>query len=234
LFPGARFAKFFRALLPGPVTISSNAMFSLQKLLGQEDKFFDLLEASAEEARTSVQTLVKLNKNPAQTQLVYDFIQARRKEKLIRAKISEAVYTTFVTALEREDIEDLSHALYRIPKTVEKFGERLLLTPHQAQGVDFTKQITLLEQATDTILAMVKGLRRGEKLEAIMAMNDKLQYFEGEADKVVMELLRDLLTGKHDPIKVIVVKDLYEILEKVIDRCRDVGNIIVHIILKNS
>ncbi|MDB6064660.1 MAG: hypothetical protein JWR26_868 [Pedosphaera sp.] len=209
-------------------------MFSLQKLLGKEDKFFDLLEASAEEARASVQALVKLAKNPEQTTLLYDFIQARRKEKQIRAQISEAVYTTFVTALEREDIENLSHALYRIPKTVEKFGERLLLTPKQAEGADFSKQITLLAQATDIVLEMIKSLRRGANLEKMKALNDKLQYLEGEADKAVMELLRELLTGNHDPIKVIVVKDLYELLEKVVDRCRDVGNIISHIVLKNS
>jgi uncharacterized protein len=209
-------------------------MFSLQKLLGKEDMFFDLLEASAEEARASVQALVKLNKNPEQTTLLYEFIQARRKEKQIRAKITEAVYNTFVTALEREDIEDLSHALYRIPKTVEKFGERMLLAPHHVQGVDFSKQVNLLEQATDTVCLMVKSLRKGANLEQIMALNDKLQYVEGEADKAVMELLRDLLNAKHDPIKVIVLKDLYEVLEKVIDRCRDVGNIIAHIILKNS
>lgn len=209
-------------------------MFSLQRLLGKEDKFFDLLEASADEAHSSVQALVKLNKNPDRPALLYEFIQARRKEKQIRAKISEAVYTTFVTALEREDIENLSHALYRIPKTVEKFGERLLLTPEQTQGVDFSKQIVLLEQATQTVVEMVKSLRRGANLEQIMALNDKMQYLEGEADRAIMELLKDLLNVKNDPIKVIVLKDLYELLEKVIDRCRDVGNVISHIVLKNS
>jgi uncharacterized protein Yka (UPF0111/DUF47 family) len=209
-------------------------MFSLQKLLGKEDKFFGLLEASAEEARTSVQALVKLTKNPAETALLYEFIQSRRKEKQIRAQISEAVYKTFVTVLEREDIENLSHALYRIPKTVEKFGERLLLTPQHVQGADFSKQVNLLAQATDTVLTMVQNLRRGANLEQIMALNDKMQYLEGEADKAVMELLRDLFTNQADPIKVIVQKDLYELLEKVIDRCRDVGNVISHIVLKNS
>lgn len=209
-------------------------MFSLQKLLGKQDLFFDLLEASAEEARTSVQALVKLNKQPDQTSLLYEFIHSRRKEKQIHAKITEAVYSTFVTALEREDIENLSYAIYRIPKTVEKFSERLLLTPQQVQGVDFSKQINLLEQATDIVLAMVKSLHKGANLDQIMELNEKLQFLEGEADKAVVELLRDLLTGKHDPIKVIVLKDLYELLEKVIDRCRDVGNVIAQIVLKNS
>ena len=209
-------------------------MFSLQKLLGQEDKFFGLLEASAHEARTSVDALVKLIANPNQTTLAYEFVQSRRKEEGLRGQINEAVYTTFVTALEREDIESLANALYRIPKTVEKFGGRLLLTPQHVEGVDFAKQINLLTQATDNVMEMVRSLRRGVNLEEIRSLNDKMQYLEGEADKAVTELLRDLFSGKHDPITVIVRKDLYELLEKIIDRCRDVGNVISNIALKNS
>lgn len=209
-------------------------MFSLQRLLGKEDLFFDLLEAAAEEARLSVQALVKLSRNPGQKEIVDDFIAARRREKQIRSQITEAVYTTFVTALEREDIENLSHVLYRIPKSVEKFGERLMLTPDQVAGVDFSKQIHLLEQATDVIREMVHSLRRGANLEEIRKLNDRMQYLEGEADKTIVFLLKDLLNSRYDAIKVIVLKDLYELLEKIIDRCRDAGNVITHIVLKNS
>jgi hypothetical protein len=209
-------------------------MFSLQMLLGQQDKFFDLLEASAQQARTSVDALVKLIANPNHTTLSYEFVQSRRKEKELRAQISEAVYTTFVTALEREDIESLANALYRIPKTVEKFGTRMLLTPQHLQDVDFAPQINLLAQAAATVIEMVHSLRRGVHLEEIRSLNDKMQYLEGEADKAITELLRDLFSGKHDPITVIVRKDLYELLEKIIDRCRDVGNVISNIALKNS
>lgn len=209
-------------------------MFSLQLLLGKKDKFFDLLEASAQEARTSVEALVKLIANPTQTTLSYDFVQSRRKEKELRGQISELVYTTFVTSLEREDIERLSDALYKIPKTVEKFGNRLILTPQHVQGVDFTRQTQLLAEATATVLEMVQSLRRGVNLEEIRRLNDKLQYVEGEADKAILELLRELFSGKQEPITVIVRKDLYELLEKIIDRCRDVGNIISNITLKNS
>ena len=209
-------------------------MFSLQRLLGKEDKFFDLLEAGAEEARTSVQALVRLTKTPDQTSLLYEFIEARRKEKQIRAEITEAVYTTFVTALEREDIDNLSYALYRIPKTAEKFVQRLSLAPQQVHGANFSKQILLLEQATDTVRDMVKSLRGGAKLEKIKSLNDRLQYHEGEADRTIMELYKELYSGRIDPLKVIVLKDLYELLEKIIDRCRDVGNIVSHIVLKNS
>src|SRR4029079_1238389 len=112
-------------------------MFSLQRLLGKEDMFFELLEASAQEARTSVQALVKLSKALDRPVELEEFARSRRKDKEITAKIKNAVYTTFVTALEREDIEALCNALYRIPKTVEKFSERMMLAPQHVHGSDF-------------------------------------------------------------------------------------------------
>ncbi|MEP6663777.1 MAG: DUF47 family protein [Verrucomicrobiota bacterium] len=209
-------------------------MFSLQKLLGKEDKFFDLLEASAEEGRASVQALIKLVKSAAAARTLEDFVVSRRKEKRLAAQISEAVATTFVTALEREDIEALSFALYRIPKTVEKVGERILIAPHFLSSVDLTRQLVMMEKCTDIVLRLLKELRQGVNPEKINAHNEQLQAIEGEADKLVLELLRDLYSGKHEPLEVVFLKELYDLLEKVTDRCRDVGNVIGQIVLKNS
>ena len=209
-------------------------MFSLQKLLGKEDLFFGLLEASALEAHNSVAELVKLSQALDQPVQLEAFANARRKDKQITNQIRSAVYTTFVTALEREDIDALALAIYRIPKTVEKFGERILLVPQHVKGVDFSQQIQLVEQATECLVKLVKCLRSGIDLEEVKKCNDRLQQIEGDADKAIMELYRDLFSGRHDALKVIVLKDLYELLEKVIDRCRDVGNVISQIVLKNS
>jgi uncharacterized protein Yka (UPF0111/DUF47 family) len=209
-------------------------MFSLQRLLGKEDMFFGLLEASAEEAHTSVQALVKLSKALDTPVELEEFSRSRRKDKEITATIRHAVYTTFVTALEREDIEALCHALYRIPKSVEKFGERVVLSPQLVRGVDFSPQIGLLDQATDCVRQMVKSLRKRVDLEEIRTLNDRLQLVESEADKAIMELYRALFSGRYEPLQVIMLKDLYELLEKIIDRCRDAGNVITQIVLKNS
>lgn len=209
-------------------------MFSLQRMLGKEDKFFDLLEASAQESRSSVQALIRFIRNPDELKSLDEFILSRRKEKKINDEISEALCTTFVTALEREDIEALSVALYKIPKTVEKIGERILLAPHLLKGFDLTKQIVMLEKATDTVLKMIQELRRGVNLESIKNCNDQLQVVEGEGDKLILDLLRSLYCGEYGPIQVVFMKDIFELLEKVLDRCRDAGNVINHIVLKNS
>ena len=209
-------------------------MFSLQRLLGKEDKFFDLLEASAQESRSSVQALIRFMKNPDELKTLDEFVVSRRKEKKINDEISEALCTTFVTALEREDIEALSVALYKIPKTMEKIGERILLAPQLFKGIDLTRQVSMLEKATDTLVTMIQELRKNVNLEKIRTHNDKLQVLEGEGDKLILEELKKLYAGSHDGIKVVFLKDIFELIEKVFDRCRDAGNVINHIVLKNS
>ncbi|MFO1497938.1 MAG: pit accessory protein, partial [Verrucomicrobiota bacterium] len=192
-------------------------MFSLQRFLGKEDRFFDLLEASAAEAQTSVRALTSFMKQPDQVKSLDDFIRSRRNEKRITSQISEELCTSFVTALEREDIEALSVALYKIPKTIEKIGERILIAPRFLHGIELSRQLALVEQAVDIVLTMIKELRRNVNLDLIRGHNDRLQTVEGEADKLVVEFLTDLYSGKRDPVQVVFLKDLFELLEKVTD-----------------
>jgi len=209
-------------------------MFSLQTLFGSGDRFYQLLEDAASEAHQSVRLVIEMIKSPTSAKGLDDLTLTRRKEKKIAEQISAELVKTFVTGLEREDIEALALALYKIPKTVEKLAERIILGHQHIEGVNFTRQIEIMEQATDVVLAMVQQLRDMKHLEKIRELNDKLQYLEGEADGLMMGLLKDLYSGRYDALRAIVIRDLYELMEKVIDRCRDAGNVVMHIVLKNS
>ena len=210
-------------------------MFSLQKLLGRDDVFFDLLEKSAEEARESVRLLVRLLGTPGSGGAALDeFALLRKKDKRITEELSTRLTQTFVTPLEREDIEALARGLYKIPKTAEKLAERFMLAAPHLPGVDFSKQAEMMLRATDVVLAMIKQLRAMEDLEKIKALNDKLQYIEGEADRFMIDALRELYSGRYEAIRAMVLRDVYELIEKVVDRCRDVGNVVMQIVLKNS
>lgn len=209
-------------------------MFSIQKFFSQDTKFFDLLEASAAEARASTRLLIELLKDREHSHPLDEFALSRRKEKRITEQIREELVSTFVTGLEREDIEALTYALYRIPKTIEKFAERFNLGPQKLQGVDFTSQMELVDRATETLCEMVKHLRKMPPLETMKELLDRIQGIEAEADDLILNLLREVYAGRFEPIQAMLVRDLYDLLEKVIDRCRDAGNVISHIVLKNS
>ncbi len=209
-------------------------MFSIQKFFSQDGKFFDLLEASADETRESTRLLIELLKDRSHPHPLEQFALSRGKDKRITEQISQELVNTFVTGLEREDIEMVSYALYRICKTIEKFAERFNLAPQRLASVDFHRQIELMERATATLSDMVRLLRKMPPLETMKGLNDRLQGIEGEADDVILDLLREVYSGKYEPLQAMMVRDLYDLLEKVIDRCRDAGNAISHIVLKNS
>lgn len=209
-------------------------MFSLQQFFGKGDRFQELLEAAAKEAHESVRLVIELMKSPRDTKTFDDLVLARRKEKKISEQISEELVNTFVTGLEREDIEALARGLYKIPKSAEKLAERFLMAGKHLEGIDFSRQAQMMEQATDVVHTMVGQLHAMDDLGKIKELNDKLQYVEGEADKVMNELLRDLYSGKFDALRAMVLRDLYELIEKVVDRCRDVGNVVTQVVLKNS
>ncbi len=209
----------------------------LKKIFGKEDKFFDLLEAGAQEAKTSVNLLasylhtLSAGGPPANLD---DFVQSRRKEKRIRHEMTEELSKTFVTPLEREDIEALSFALYRIPKAVEKIVERLSIYPGRVPHAAFQRQAELLNLAADAVAFMVQQLRGGTHIEKIREANDRLQYAEGEADKVMLTLLKDLYHGPYDAKELVILQEIYEMVEQAVDRCRNAGNIVVQIVLKHS
>jgi len=213
----------------------NDAMFSIGKIFGHDEKFYDLLEASAQQADSSVHHLIdllaKLEKSESTSDLAA-FAESRREDKRITQQLTEELSKTFITPLEREDIQALAATLYKIPKTVEKIGERLLICPEDLHGHNFRRQVELLDQAAEVVVAMVRQLRKGTDIHTAREMNARLQTIEGDADKLELELLRDLYHGDYSAQHVIFLRDLYDLLEKVIDRCRDAGNVIVQVVLK--
>lgn len=208
-------------------------MFSLQTIFGKGDRFFSLLEDSAAAAADSTKALLALVERKANQPSLEEFRLARERERKVADSIRTELVHTFITALEREDIELLGNALYRIPKTVEKFAERYALAGERIHGIDFVQRARMLVDAAEVVGKMVRELR-SMKLEPMKALSDRLRAIEVEADRLMLELYRELYAGKYDPIQTFMVHDFYEILEKAIDRCREAGVVAYQIVLKNN
>lgn len=212
-------------------------MLSLKKLFGKDEKFYDLLEASAEGALTSTKLLagyLKRSQSFTSTNDLDEFVQSRRKYKRITQQITEELCKTFVTPIEREDIEALSNALYRIPKIVEKIVERLSIYPGRVPVEGFQRQAVLLGQAAEAVVFMVQQLRKGTRLHPVQEANERLQQAEGEADKVMLGLIKDLYNGPYDAKETMILQELFEMMEKAVDRCHDAGAVVFQIVLKYS
>jgi uncharacterized protein len=210
------------------------SMFSLQTIFGKGDKFYGLLEQSAATVSESAKALHELLTQPDQGAVMAAFTATRAREKALAAQISEELVNTFVTALDREDIEALNSSLYKIPKSIEKFAERYEIVSDRLVGVDFAQRALVLQRSSEVVAEMIGELRRGLRIDPVKKLQDRLQALESEGDRMLLAPYRTLYIEGGDVMRAMLAKDLFELIEKAIDKCRDVGNIVYSIVLKNS
>jgi uncharacterized protein len=208
-------------------------MFSLQRALGEDDKILALLESSAHEACDSVVALRQLLAHETTPDLE-PFHAVRKKEKALLEKLADALLRSQVLAMEREDVQALADALYRVPKTVDNFAHRYVISATQIKGVNFSRQIDLMERGCGTVAKMIRGLRDRASIADLKQLNANMQKIESDADDVMLEMTAPFFEPGFPMLKAIIIKDLVELNEKVVDRCRDAGNVIVLVALKNT
>jgi uncharacterized protein Yka (UPF0111/DUF47 family) len=197
-------------------------MFSLQTIFGSGKQFYTLLDEAAQAAQDSSKALHAMLREADRQPALDAFKLARLRERAASDKISQALVDSFMTPIEREDIEALGSALYKIPKQIEKFADRYSLATQHLEHIDFAPRAAMLEQAASVVVEMVGDLRH-MNLDRMTALNEKLR-----------ELYRDIYSGRLDSLQMFLLKEFFEILEKAIDRCREAGVVAYQIVLKNS
>jgi hypothetical protein len=208
-------------------------MFSLQTIFGSGQQFYGLLDEAALAARESATALHTMMKATDRQPALDAFKLARARERAVSEKIGKALVDSFITPIEREDIEALGSALYKIPKQIEKFADRYSLAVQHLEGIDFAPRAAMLENAAEVVVEMVHDLR-DMNIDRMTKLHEKLRSIENEADRLMLELYRDIYSGKLDSLQMFLLKEFFEILEKAIDRCREAGVVAYQIVLKNS
>lgn len=210
---------------------------SLARLFGRDERFFELLRAGAAEAKAAAHTLLlllpRIGHENVET-LLGDLAQHRRKHKALVEEMTVRLTRVFNTPFEREDLQVMNSAIYKITKNSEKIAERLIIAPPNADITRVKKHLEMIEHAAAVVETMIHELCTGRHGEAVKETQDRIQAIEGSADKLMTECLRDLYHGTDDARVVVFWRDMFELLEKAIDRCRDAGTAAFITVLKNS
>lgn len=206
-------------------------------LLPREDKFTQSLLALSEIARESsahLKTYIESD-NKEQRKQAGDLISGcKDKSKNLLSHITQLLCQTYITPFDREDIQEFAAHLYKITKTIEKVRERLDLHVMASEAGDFSRQVDLICQEGEAMSDMIKALSKGNANKFVIQKTEVLHALEAQGDEVLAELLVSLFSVDRSARDLILRKDVYDMLEKVIDRYRDAAGIAVEIVLKNS
>ena len=202
-------------------------------LLPREDRFFALIEAAAANMTKGAEMLVAMLSD-------YTDIQAKaRAIKDVEHEGDELTHDTyeqlnriFVTPLDREDIGAISSAVDDVLDLVEAAADDFVLCSIEEPLPPALEMAQLIVQACVQIQQAVAYLRRLNRDRA--AFRDRLteiNRLENQGDDVYRNAIQTLFR-QSDPLLILKWKQVYDHLERAIDSCEDVADVLHGVLLK--
>ncbi len=202
-------------------------------LLPREKLFFQLLEQESENVLLGAQTLRDL-------MLTYEKLpEKRNKIKEIEHQGDEIVHQiyehlmkSFVTPIDREEIGKLASLYDDVLDFIYAVVNRLYLYEIMSPTEAMRKLADLVVKSVEQIdfaFAAIHEIRA----PGIEARCNEVDSLENEADAFLNASVAELFKS-HDAITIIKLKEVYELLETITDKCEDVVQVIRNIILEYS
>lgn len=140
----------------------------------------------------------------------------------------------FITPFDREDIHYLATTLDDVADYIWA-SSKSILNYNIAEINDTVREFSeVIVSSTGSLRVALRGLRNMKDLKSIIDACVKVNYFENQADEILDRALKHLFLYETNAIELIKLKELYQDLEIVTDKCEDSANVIESIIVKYS
>jgi len=203
-------------------------------LIPQEPKFFDLFEKSVANVAQAAKEFAAFLDDYTNIPLrVARITELEHHGDAITHQIMEQLHRTFVTPLDREDIQLLTDRLDDMMDFIEDAANAMLLYRIEAPTARAREMAAVLVRITDELVIAVPRLRNRSKMRDILGHCVEINRLENEADSIVRFALAELFDGT-PLIDVIKWREIYEHLETAVDRGEDVANVLEAVVLKHG
>lgn len=212
-------------------------MFS--RLMPKEGKYFDLFNAHADLIVQGGRSLSKLIDalvdTPEQAEKFAEEIDSieRKADEITHSTLSQ-LHTSFITPFDRDEIHQLINGMDDILDIVQDVAESMALYDVHRVPVEAKALAEVTEQCCVSVQAAVKLLHSMENAPEILKSCHRINNLESDADRLLREAMSRLFREEPDVRQVVKMKQIYELLESVSDRCKDVAGTIEAIVLENS
>jgi predicted phosphate transport protein (TIGR00153 family) len=203
-----------------------------QALMPKEDRFFDLFVRHAETIVSGAEALhgLLLSSNGIEQYCRLIFERETEADEITR-QVLTAVRRSFITPFDRTDIQDLITSMddaidqmNKTAKVITLFEVRSFEPQMQEMGRIILEAAKLVQEAVPLLSSIGKNATR------LHALTEKIIRVEEQADQLHDQGRKALFlanrngSAKGNAMNFIVGAELYDHLEKVVDRLEDVSN----------
>jgi predicted phosphate transport protein (TIGR00153 family) len=208
-----------------------------QALLPREERFFELFERHSHAVERGAEALrAMLDGGNAISEHCQSVMDYEHEADDLTREILMAVRRTFITPFDRGDIKDLITSMDNSIDQMQKTAKGIILfdvrvfTPQMREMGDTIVRCSRLVREAMPLLRSI-----GKEVNRLTEISQEISQLEGRADEMHDTGLRELYLGqgRSDPMAFIVGNEVYDHLEKVVDRFDDVANEIHGIVIEH-
>lgn len=205
------------------------------RFMPQEGRFYEFFNEHAE-------TIVEGSRELAELMAKFDNLERRaysietieKKADRITHQTVELLHKTFITPLDRDAIHTLITTMDDILDLIEDVAHSIFLYDIKAVTPEAQKLAAICVTCSEKVQAAVKLLPKTENAAEVLVLCEEIDKLESEADHVMRAAMAKLFREEPNVLNIIKMKEIYELLETVTDKCEDVANILEGIIVENA
>ncbi len=205
----------------------------------KEERFHELLDRDTRHLVKSARLFVEIARSTSledRRTKVAELKSLEHDGDLITAEIFNALNSTFITPLDREDIRTLATDLDDILDYMEGVAHYLILFEIHESPEPLRKFADIIAAMVDeihTATGMVWDLANEKKIHQAIV---RISELENEADTVYFNVIADLFRGADGktPVEILKWKEIYQGLEDACDECKEFTHVLGNVVIKNA
>ena len=202
-------------------------------ILPQDKVFFDLLEEQSDLVLRSAVLFKKMLDEPENypTNIKRMRLMEHEGDEIVH-KMYHRLHKSFITPIDQEDLANLTSLYDDVLDYIDSVANRIFMFEIKKPDEVIKKFADLIEKQVIEVNEAFKQVRK-IKQEEMEKRFEKVHSLENIADDLHDSTMVKLYKEK-DPVKIIIMKEIYDFLEGITDKCEDVCLVIQDIVLKNA
>lgn len=204
-------------------------------VLPREEHFYDYLEKQALVAQQAIPVLGRFVEEGADYEAIRDEVTRIEKEgDRIVDEMLLALSKTFVTPIDREDLQRLSKKIDDVLDYVNLTGRSLVIFALQRPTQPMVKLLQTLRESCDILVEILPCLRK-KQFDTLIRGCQRIHKLEKEADHTFRQELSRLF---HDPAvdakEILRAREILDHLETAVDSCDAVAETLMNVAVKHA
>lgn len=208
-------------------------------LMPKEGKYFESFNAHGDLVALGGTTLAKLiaalsSESGDAPRLADEIDQIEGRADTITHDVLSQLHTSFITPFDRDEIHELINSMDNILDTIQDVAEAMSLYDIHRVPTDATEMCDSTVRCCTKVNELVRLLSNMDNAPSILKLCKEIDDLETEVDRQLRTAMSKLFREEPDTREIIKLKEIYQLIEAVTDRCKDVAGTVEAIVLENS